>query len=701
MNAEATTLPDAAADASVSSHVVNRDTVEQVKVEYLDGVDDIVSNAPGRVKVEYLATESQEEEPNKNWQESNKISQDPQRQVRLDGLNKFCTQKDLKALLKKLDIDGVHRLKKVPNQAYCFIYFQTPEARFAAEKMLDGYKWKGRALSVLQATPLDPDRFIKRHREAEERSGLPDAKRAAMDTGCSREHAAAIERTVADVVAPLHRLPYAEQLEKKQSAMYKILRTLPIEMQRAARASPADQRPAWAFEWLSAERLREARGLPCPVEPVVPSPLERGYRNKCEFHCGLDAAGNACVGFTLGQAKLGVHVLGDVSEVPSVSPHMIAAAARVQSFVASSRFPVFDKVSNVGFWRLLTARQAFHCGEPPQMLLMVSVQVGEAEATEVEAEFERLAAHLQATPLQPPALLSLVALQSDGPGETANSGDIKLVFGDAYLQERILDMTFRISPFAFFQVNSGGAECLCSLLRSHCGITESTVLLDVCCGTGTLSLSMASAVRRVIGVELNEAAVQDAKVNAELNGITNATFIAQKAETATRNVLDGLSPLEKANLVAIVDPPRAGLHPDVLKALRACSPLRRILYVSCHAPSFVQNAVALCRPTSLKFRGEPFSPKRAFPVDLFPHTDKCEVVVLLERSITTTDCATGVSSAESATVINEPAGTVPTGRSAELLQRACNASQGAKPDHHSDVSEPILKTEAGELKATE
>ena len=129
------------------------------------------------------------------------------------------------------------------------------------------------------------------------------------------------------------------------------------------------------------------------------------------------------------------------------------------------------------------------------------------------------------------------------------------------------------------------------------------MLLDVCCGTGTLGLSLASSVKRVIGIEICVPAVEDARANATRNSVANSRFIASKAEDATRRVLEGLSAEEQSSLVAIVDPPRAGLHTEVLKALRACLPLSRIVYVSCHAPSFVQNAVALCRPTSTSFQG--------------------------------------------------------------------------------------------------
>ena len=184
---------------------------------------------------------------------------------------------------------------------------------------------------------------------------------------------------------------------------------------------------------------------------------------------------------------------------------------------------------------------------------------------------------------------------------------------------------------AFFQVNTTGAEALCELLRSLVGATKETVLLDVCCGTGTLGLSLASSVKRLIGIEMCAPAVEDARANAARNGITNALFIAKKAEEATLSVLENLSAAEKRSLVAIVDPPRAGLHTDVLKALRGCLPLTKILFVACHAPSFVANSVVLCRPASKSFLGAPFAPTRAYALDLFPHTQHCELITVLER----------------------------------------------------------------------
>jgi len=174
--------------------------------------------------------------------------------------------------------------------------------------------------------------------------------------------------------------------------------------------------------------------------------------------------------------------------------------------------------------------------------------------------------------------------------------------------------------------------CISAVSRPSLGYLSRQVLLDVCCGTGTIGLAMARSVKRVIGIESNAQAVADAAANAARNGITNAEFICAKAEQATRQVLERLTPSELDSLVAIVDPPRAGLHPDVVKALRRCAPLRSLLFVACHAPAFVTNAVSFCRPTSPSFAGVPFELVQAWPIDLFPHTPHCELVTLLERS---------------------------------------------------------------------
>lgn len=172
-------------------------------------------------------------------------------------------------------------------------------------------------------------------------------------------------------------------------------------------------------------------------------------------------------------------------------------------------------------------------------------------------------------------------------------------------------------------------------------------VVDVCCGTGTIGLVCAvdPSVARVVGVELSSEAIDDAKANAALNGLADrAVFVCDRAENAMKAILDtasapvpggtgGKVPIKR--VTAIVDPPRSGLHASVIKALRTCKPLKRLVYVSCNPTgSFIEDAVRLSAPqedSSAFARGPPLRPVLAIPVDLFPHTPHTELVVLFER----------------------------------------------------------------------
>jgi tRNA/tmRNA/rRNA uracil-C5-methylase (TrmA/RlmC/RlmD family) len=192
------------------------------------------------------------------------------------------------------------------------------------------------------------------------------------------------------------------------------------------------------------------------------------------------------------------------------------------------------------------------------------------------------------------------------------------------------------------------------------------VLLDVCCGTGTIALICAQSFTRVVGVELEASAIVDARANAELNALTNAAVICDRAEAAMRGAIDAaasgsaaaaaapsmLPPAAEsgggaaaaaaaappaAELVAVVDPPRSGLHASVIRSLRTCRTLRRVVYVSCNPTvSFLEDAVRLCCPpekNSAFAAGPPFRPVVARAVDLFPHTPHLELVCLFERAV--------------------------------------------------------------------
>lgn len=267
------------------------------------------------------------------------------------------------------------------------------------------------------------------------------------------------------------------------------------------------------------------------------------------------------------------------------------------------------------------------------------------------------------------------------------------------IHEEMCGLKFTLSANAFFQVNTCAAEALYHLAGEWASPSGRSLLLDVCCGTGTIGLTLASRVKKVVGVDIVEAAILDAAANASLNGVTNCEWVAGDARVVLPDILKRYQALikpppatatetetpgtlaasvadrdpeesggeeEEASLaavsaaraaeavtaaaadaaadasgkvyeyddvVAIVDPPRAGLHKNVLHSLRAETRLQRLVYVSCNPESMALDCSLLCTPQGPlgDSGGAPFRPVKAMAVDLFPHTPHCEAVLLLER----------------------------------------------------------------------
>ena len=224
-----------------------------------------------------------------------------------------------------------------------------------------------------------------------------------------------------------------------------------------------------------------------------------------------------------------------------------------------------------------------------------------------------------------------------------NECAMDVLCGSAFHFEIICGLKFRISATAFFQINTVSAErlyetaaqwAMSAQQNSKQKKKKKTVVFDICCGTGTIGLCIAklcgSNIKKVIGLELIEEAVNDARFNAQSNGFSNAVFVAGKAEATLQRMLDSEVGVTDS-VVAIVDPPRCGVHKDICKVLRAQSRIERIIYVSCNSASCINDALKLCQTPSKKTVGTPFKPVCAIGVDLFPHTEHVEMLMHLER----------------------------------------------------------------------
>lgn len=194
-----------------------------------------------------------------------------------------------------------------------------------------------------------------------------------------------------------------------------------------------------------------------------------------------------------------------------------------------------------------------------------------------------------------------------------------IIWGSEYIEDVLCGVKVRISPLSFYQVNREQAELLYKKAAEYAAVTETDTLLDLYCGAGTIGLSMAKKVKSLIGVEIIPEAVEDAKINAEINGITNAEFICGDAPEAAKILKNrGIKPD-----VIIIDPPRKGCAPELLQTIVEMNP-DRLIYVSCDPATLARDCAIL------KDKG--YETNKATAVDMFPRTSHVETVCLLSRS---------------------------------------------------------------------
>ncbi len=191
------------------------------------------------------------------------------------------------------------------------------------------------------------------------------------------------------------------------------------------------------------------------------------------------------------------------------------------------------------------------------------------------------------------------------------------VFGKGFIRDKLLGNTFKISPTAFFQINHEQTEKLYSKAIEFCDFKGTEKVLDAYCGTGSIGICLASKVKSVTGVELNRESIACAKENAKCNNVTNIDFVGADCTLYMERNKGKIS-----FDVIVLDPPRAGTTPEFIKACGSLKP-SKICYVSC-------NPVTLKRDLSL-FENEGYKANRIVPVDLFPWTEHCEVVVSMSR----------------------------------------------------------------------
>ncbi|MDE2491171.1 MAG: 23S rRNA (uracil(1939)-C(5))-methyltransferase RlmD [Elusimicrobia bacterium] len=354
-----------------------------------------------------------------------------------------------------------------------------------------------------------------------------------------------------------------------------------------------------------ATALKDLPGL--PALSMLGAPEIWNYRNKMEFSFGDVYPPEPGKWLKLGMKPKGRwYRILDLEECHLPGPKVPALLAAVREWAAREKVAPYNSHKKEGELRHLVLREAKN--RPESMVTLVT----STGAVPKESFVAAVAAAYPATTV----LLGRNAKVSD----TAVSDALEVLSGPGHVTETLKfpdggAVDYRISPHSFFQTNTKGAEVLYGLLRDWSRELGAGLMLDLYCGGGGIALSLAGAARRVVGVESNPAAVEDAKANAGLNALRNCEFYGAAVEFLLPSLLD-MGPD-----AAVVDPPRAGLHASAVKALLA-SPPPVLFYVSCNPDALARDLAAL---------SPLYAVERLAGVDLFPHTEHVETVGWLRR----------------------------------------------------------------------
>ena len=359
--------------------------------------------------------------------------------------------------------------------------------------------------------------------------------------------------------------------------------------------------------------------------PILGSVKTREYRNKLDFGCAnkryLTKEQISNLPHDESQSlkdvpAIGFHITGAFDKILPIEKCWLMDDLQnkirndIRDYAMDNGLTFFDLRQQTGFLRDVIVRNSAS-GE-----WMVIVQFhydetsGEKEATEL----------LQYVADKFPQITSLMYLDNQKCNDTIGDQEIKTFKGSDHIFELMEDLKFKVGPKSFYQTNTEQAYHLYCVARDFAGLTGNELVYDLYTGTGIIADFIARQCRQVIGREYGPEAIEDAKINSEINGINNTLFYAGDMKDILND--DFISRHGRPDVI-ITDPPRAGMHPDVVKTILRAAP-QRIVYVSCNPATQardLQELDAAYRVVAVQ------------PVDMFPHTPHVENVVLLEKRI--------------------------------------------------------------------
>ncbi len=340
----------------------------------------------------------------------------------------------------------------------------------------------------------------------------------------------------------------------------------------------------------------------CPVgiEEAMPSVKIDSYRNKAQFPISADGK--------CGYYAINSHRVIPCDECPLTPPVFFEITKITEEYIAEYSVPVYNETTQKGLLRHVCIRRAPATGEISVVLV---------SASEILPHKSQFLSRLCAVEGVKSIYLNVNKRNTNVIYGQKNI----LLWGNATITDVLCGRRFEISPMSFYQVNSETCEKMYNYVKNGLKLEKSDVLLDLYCGIGTIGLSCADSVGKVVGIEAVLNAVEDAVRNADINGIENASFIFSSAAD-TEEILESVLPNCHPNVV-IVDPPRKGLDAKTIEAVLTLNP-EKFAYISC-------DPATLARDLKIFDELGGYVPTVIQPIDMFPRTKHVECVVLLNK----------------------------------------------------------------------
>ena len=415
---------------------------------------------------------------------------------------------------------------------------------------------------------------------------------------------------VRKVVTPLWNLPISSQLEKKDGAFQEFLGHLKTSLISSNQALSV---------WFEHQESKDYNNkLYVESKQILASPVSNGYRNKCDFVIGIDPETKKTrVGLLVEQGSSSV---GPVGHLNHISEGMKYIVSELDKYFQASDILPFNVITGNGHWMGATLRQS-KFGE---IMLNISFHPKDLSKLQLKSVKENLETYFNSGPGQVCRISSLFFTTRT----QWESGDTENLYGTSSITEEICGKRFQISPRTFFAVNPAAAEMMYNTISGMVHLNMNCTLVDICCGSGSIGLSLSDRCGQVLGIDILEDAVNDANKNALANNVTNCEFMPGSVEDSLPNLWRRVTFSE---VTCIIDPPRAGIGSKAIQSIRKNESVTKIIYIASDPYPAVKNFLDFARPPSNSFKGEPFVPVRAIPVDLYPHTSNFCIVFLFMR----------------------------------------------------------------------